>query len=230
MQKPFSLTNVTVDERTKDLFFTVNEKSKYKIPSRLFPLSNKKEAGIFTAESTVPFEDPAFYEEIDKLDLPMGHCYSNSQQILEIGKRLNLEIFYFSGWFFNPIDMPKHHAWIVIIHEDGVSIVDSVKHHLFAKAEELHPIDFKRADWREMSAVGIKKAKKMLPLLHQQIIVGKALEQGFYVGSPDTIENARSIFQRLTKQFPNHPAYQGEGDSMTGRSKFQEEMHRQGLE
>ena len=230
MKKPFILTNVTSNPQTKELFFTVNEKSKYKIPSRLFPLSSKKEAGVFTFESTVPFEHQEFFEAIDTLDLPMGHCYSNSQKILEVGKRLNLNIFYFSGWLFTPVDMPKHHAWIVIAHEGGVSIVDSVKYHLFSKAEELYPIDYQQPDWRKKSAIGIKKALKALPRTHQQIAIGKTVEQSFYVGSPDTIDNARAIFQRLTKQFPNHPSYQGEGDSMTGRSKFQEEMHQQGLE
>lgn len=230
MAKPFALTNVRTNPETKELFFTVNEKTKYKVPSRLYPLSNKKEAGVFTSETTVPFEHPAFYEEIDKLDLPMGHCYSNSQKIFEFGKRLNLNIFYFSGWLFSPVDMPKHHAWIVIVHEGGVSLVDSVKYHIFSKAEELYPIDVRKTDWRRQSAIGIKKAMKALPLVHQQILIGKALDQSIYIGSPDTIDNARSIFQLLTRQFPNHPSYRGEGDSMTGRSKFQEEMHRQGLE
>lgn len=230
MKNPFVLTNVTTNPQTKELFFTVNEKSKYKIPSKLFPLSSKKEVGLFTTDSTVPFEHEAFFEALDTLDLPIGRCYSNSQKILEVGKNLNLDIFYLSGWLFSPNAMPKHHAWIVIEHEQGVSVVDSFKYHLFSKAEELNTIDYLKPNWRKESGVGIKKALKLLPLNHQQICIGKVVPQAFYVGSPDTIDNARFLFQLLTKQFPNHPSYQGEGDSMTGRSKFQEEMHRQGLE
>lgn len=42
MTDEIRITKVEVREKDKELFFTVNEKAKYKIPSKLFPLANKK--------------------------------------------------------------------------------------------------------------------------------------------------------------------------------------------
>lgn len=167
---------------------------------------------------------------LNQIDLPMGRCYGNSEKIREIGERLGVQTHYFSGWIFKMGDMPKHHAWIVIEHEHGISVIDSLKEHLFRESSKKFPLDYNDPDWRKKTALAIKQVTKELPLNSQQIIVGQVVEGIFYVGSPDTLDNSRKIFRDLTSKFPKHPAYMGDGDNLEGRSKLQEEMHRIGIE
>lgn len=42
MSEENRITNIDVRPQEKEMFFTVNHKSKYKIPSKMFPLANKK--------------------------------------------------------------------------------------------------------------------------------------------------------------------------------------------
>lgn len=159
----------------------------------------------------------------------MGSCYTNSEKIRQVCEQLGIKSYYFSGWVFRQGDMPKHHAWVVVIHEGKMSIIDSLKEHLFLKAIESLNITTKDVNWRKNVALSIKTALKELPLNTQQIIIGQVIDGFFYVGSPDTYENSKKIFQKLTIDFPNHPAYSRDGDNMEGRSKLQEELARLGI-
>lgn len=225
----FRITNIDVKPNEREFFFTVNDKSKYKIPSKMFPLSSKKNIGVFTPSDTVPYEHTQFFHLINQIELPMGMCYSNSEMIRQIGEQLGLTVQYFSGWIFKMGDMPKHHAWIVVQHQKGVSMIDSLKENLFREASEKYPVDYNDPDWRKKSALGVKQILREKPLNYQQIIIGQVPEGIFYVGSPDTLENSRKILNKLTEEFPKHPAYMGVGDNLEGRSKFQEEMHPIGI-
>ncbi|PLS15084.1 hypothetical protein CVD28_24940 [Bacillus sp. M6-12] len=230
MSDMIRITNVEVKPKEREIFFTVNDKSKYKIPSKMFPLSSKKNLGVFTTETTVPYQNELFLNAINQIELPMGMCYSNSEKIRQIGEKLGVKAHYFSGWIFKAGDMPKHHAWIVVEHEAGVSIVDSLKENIFIEATKKFPVDYNDPDWRKKSALAVKQVIREMPLNSQQIIVGQVLESFFYVGSPDTIDNSRKIFNQLTEKFPKHPAYMRDGDNLEGRSKLQEEMARIGIE
>jgi hypothetical protein len=230
MSELIRITNFDVKPQTREIFFTVNDKSKYKIPSKMFPLSNKKNSAVFTPATTVPYENEELIHLINKVDLPMGMCYTNSEKIRQIGEHLGIELEFFSGWIFKVGDMPKHHAWIAFQHEHGVSIIDSLKEYLFRDAHKNFPVDYNDPDWRKKSALAVKQVMREKPLNSQQIVIGQVPEAIFYVGSPDTLNNSRKIFNKLTEQFPKHPAYMGDGDSLEGKSKLQEEMHRIGID
>lgn len=230
MTEIIQYTNIHTNEDKREVLFTINDKSKYKIPSRMFPISDKKSNTFFTKEMTVPYENLDFFNLLNQIELPMGHCYSNSEKIRQIAERLNIQAHYFSGWIIKAGDMPKHHAWIIIEHENGYSIVDSLKDKIFTEAYKRSPINYDDVNWRRKHSLSVKEVIKDMPLNSQQIIIGQTPDSILYVGSPDTLENARKIFNDLTKMFPNHPSYMGEGDNMNGRSKLQEELKNIGIE
>lgn len=224
------ITSMEMKDRSPEMFFTVNDKSKYKIPSKMFPLSSKKNWALFSSENTVPYNNEEFISLLDKVDLPIGRCYSNSEKILKIGETLNLDITYASGWIFRAGDMPKHHAWVMVKNEEGVSIIDSFKEYLFSEASKRYKVDESKPNWREEAAKSVKKTLRDMPLNSQQIVLGRAPESLFYVGSPDTRENAIKIFNRLQSQFPHHPSYATSGANMFGRSVMQSELNKFGVE
>lgn len=227
MSDNFTYTNI--DVKGKEFFFTINNKSKYKIPSKIFPIASKSQLTFFTPQSTVEYVNEKLADEINKIDLPMGCCYSNSEKIREIGLDLGIDLIYFSGWILRANDMPKHHAWIAIRHEQGVSIIDSFKDNLFEELGKKYPVDYSNVDWRKKSAIALKMMIKDMPLNSQQIIIGKVPGYMYYVGSPDNSDNSVRLFNKLKLDFPKHPSYQGDGDSLDGRSKFQDEMNKVGL-
>ncbi|WCK57623.1 hypothetical protein PP175_26535 (plasmid) [Aneurinibacillus sp. Ricciae_BoGa-3] len=227
MVSEYHVTNM--DIRYKEVFFTVNEKSKYKIPSKMYPVSSKKNLVLFHSENTVPLTRDDVIKAIDNIDLPIGRCYSNSERIRLIGEQIGVSLEFYSGWVFKIGDMPKHHAWIVYQHQEGISIIDSLKENLFREAANRYPVDYTQADWRKQATQSVKKVSKELPFNHQQIIIGQALVGMLYVGSPDTIDNARKLYNDTIDVFPNHPSYLGEGDNTQGRSKLQEEFARNGI-
>ena len=212
-----------------EFFFTINNKSKYKIPSKFFPIAKKSQLTFFTPQSTFEYNNKELSDEIDKIDLPMGCCYSNSNKIREIGLKLSIDLTFFSGWVLRPNDMPKHHAWLAIKNDGKISVVDSLKDNLFVELSKKYPTDYTDVNWRRKSATSLKRIIKDMPLNSQQIIIGKVPDYMYYVGSPDTIDNAVRIFNHMIAEFPKHPAYQGDGDSLNGRSKFQEELNKIGF-
>lgn len=230
MSNEVRVTNIDVKEREREFFFTINEKSKYKIPSKMFPLSSKQKNAVFTEDLTVPFENEVFFKLIDELSLEIGRCYTNTEKIRQVAEQLGLNAYYFSGWIFRADDMPKHHAWLMIKHEDGtVSIVDSLKENLFRKSVEFMPENIDE-DIRKAYALAVKEATIKYPRNSEQIIIGQVLNGFIYVGSEDSYRNAQKIYQDLVSKFPNHPAYKRDGDNIHGRSKLQEEMARIGIE
>jgi len=130
------LTDFSLKPREREVFFTINEKTRYKIPSKMFPLSKKSEAVVLVPESTVPFKHEEFFLLLNQQQLPLGKCYGNSDIIEKIGKSLNIDIYFFSGWLFPGPQTPIHHAWLVIRHRDGLlSVIDSYPAHLMIKVQ-----------------------------------------------------------------------------------------------
>ncbi len=195
---------------------------KHIIGSKLFPVSSKSKIVMFTTESTQEldrndFKILQFAKLIDQCSFEMGRCYSSSDIVFQIAKHLDLEVEYFSGWMVylnSNTTFPTHHAWVVI---NKTSIVD-----LMWNKEEIKvmkAIDQSLPNFREKLANQIAEIRKKKLPLSEYCIFGKLFDFAYYVGSPDTKENARRIFRNLIVNYPNHPSYDDENPY--GRTELQ---------
>lgn len=189
-----------------ELYFTM-ENNKYKIPSKLYPLSRKTKISIFSDRNTENFLDmSAICEELDNLYFNAGLCYTNTDKVCRTLTNKVEYIQFYSGWVFAGANPPKHHAWAVVQIGGQIGIIDSYKYNLLQKiifdyGEHIH-----QNDWKEKIAQKIVEYDKQMKN-HEKIIIGKCPSHFLYVGTPDTLKNARRVYNLLVKKFDKHPSY-----------------------
>jgi len=204
--------------------FTV-QRQKHIIGSKLFPVSSKSKLQVFNSEYTEELDktDPnilRFAKLVDQCKFEMGNAYTSSDIILQIADAINLEAKLFSGWLLYPFSntFPSHHAWIVI---NGSSVVDVMQ--FPEEIDIMMKTDMTEPNFKEKLAVKIAEIRKKEKPLSESCFFGKInYDWVYYVGSPDTSENAKRIFRELISKYPNHPAYIRKGvRESNGRTELQ---------
>lgn len=207
----------SLDIRDKELFFKIN-KSKYKIPSKMYPLSNLRDSRLMSWNNSKKIDNIELINAFDFCSFGIGVCYSNAEKIYLEALKRNIEVEYFAGWLFVGRTAPLHHAWVVY----GNSILDgSILANQFEYFSR-NPIDENNSKHREMYADYVVKEQTSLTPNSKKFIFGKVPAPLFYLGSPDTPDNAKATFRKLQNDFPNHPSYKRDGQNMHGISKIQE--------
>lgn len=201
--------------------------SKFTIPSKMYPIVDKKTMDIFALQEN---DDESFEEDyivsddikniFDKVDFKIGRCQKNTQDFVELCKKNDIEAEFFSGWIFSFLypQRPVYHAWAVIDGRvfDGslpFSVYDSeqVFEHLKISQEKLN-------EWEKIQLLDHTKKNS------DKFICGNVPDGVIYIGSKSTWESHNKIVHDLMSQFKDHPSFR----SMYGRlgkfTKAQEEM------
>lgn len=208
-----------IDVRETEMFFKIN-KSKYKIPSKMYPLASPKSSVFFTHKNTETITDEQLKAIFDLCTFKLGKCYYNADLLYQFAKQNGLNVEYYSGWLFVCSTPPLHHAWVVY---QGNVIDGSIMPSMF---KYLDQINNSSSNYREDFAERfVSEQKKNVPN-SEKYIFGHVPEQLVYLGCPDTPENAQKIFKTLAQKFPNHPSYKKEGQNMHGLSQIQELIYR----
>ena len=198
------------------IFFNGYEKHESILPDKLHPMPNKEKPVVFCRQNTEDLDDNgelAHIMEASGFIGQMGLCYQNSDTVLRIltdtGYAKEHDVQFYSGWVnhCSPDDW-IHHAWIVV---DGKSIIDVAHeksgplHDLMEKAlsGEMHPTEINKArlarEIREFEA-------KDIPFT-ERFFYGTT-DDWCYIGVPSNADEARDSFNRLMRDYPDHPQYQ----------------------
>ena len=218
----------------KALTFEV-EGNHYTIGSKLFPLSKKKNIGIWNSANTQEVNPNAqllhFLDMVSNHDFVAGKCYRNSEVVRVVGEKLGLNIKLYSGWIFFYDRMPLHHAWNVL---DNRIVIDTslTKMHInlqqrFIEHLVSHPhltADEQRQHYIEMYETSMKHRQP----ISQELLYGKPVEGLTYIGTEDTYYDSMKSIQALLEEVNPHPAYPHKRNEQ-GESEMQELLKEKGL-
>lgn len=200
------------------------ENQKFKMPSDKFPLPDREDIYVFTEDNTEKYENKELKKEIDKLNTTVGKCYTNTEKIVQAGKKLGIDIEYMGGWIFPRGPIPIHHAWAVIEQKHVIDLAYSKK---LISARAFLDFENNPEQAREVYAERIKDIYK-LPT-SERCVFGKMLPEFIYIGVKSSKMELIKQFNKLRKQYPNHISYKN-NNSLDGRSNFQKMLHKKGVE
>lgn len=185
-------------------------KKTYTIPSRLYPMPNNNWTHVFTAECTKPLnDDGALAEILNTFSPKLGCCYQNVADAIKLlddsGYTQKHTVRFFSGWAIISGIVPTHHAWLVV---DGNSVFDfainklglAERARVAAEKGEYIPLS------RELLAKDIRKMELRVPPFMERFPYGQCFRAA-YVGVESNRDEALASYQRLMKEFPDHPSY-----------------------
>jgi hypothetical protein len=204
------------------IVFWINN-TRYQVPSKMFPVASKSQTMPFAKANTVPLDNDTVNTVVDSFDFRMGHCYSNSDMVFSALQAAGFDVTYYAGWTFAGNKMPRHHAWVILKHTGGVSIIDTFAYFAVNRVEAECPVSRADENWRTAYARRIKHYEETMPN-HEKMIIGKAPEGFIYVGSPDTPENAKNLFNEAIARYAVHPAYIEKDANAYGHSLLQKEL------
>lgn len=177
-----------------------NGKEQFNIPNKFYPLPNKNKICLFHNNNTKDIEEVDMInilnEKLSKEEFKIGHCYSNSDKIIEI---LNNEHFiFFGGWVFIK-DMPIHHSWVVYKN----SIIDVGMTQKDLPLENIPTIHDKLG----LAAKFKANLNEKIPFVNKYLI-GKVHSSRLYIGVPCTIIESANSFNCLMEKLDwKHPSY-----------------------
>lgn len=231
------LINYSYKRDKKHLTFKGEDGQIYTIGSKLFPLSKKKNIGVWWSANTKEVERNKTLvmamNSITNYEFKVGMCYTNAQVLQQLGEQFNLNIKYYSGWVFPVQSMPIHHAWVVL---DDKIIIDPSIHSSYINAnlrmiENVELFEGKTKDevreiYVDFIAEEKKKTKDKVSL---DCLWGKVPFGYMYFGTEDTYGEAKKRFNELIDSVEVHPSYTYRMDEKTGASPTQELLKEKGI-
>jgi hypothetical protein len=193
------------------------------IPSKLYPLNNKKTITLFSAFNTEEIEnEPVVQEVFNSLDFPPGFCYSNTEKLYQALKEKGIdEIETYVGWVTAGF-LPIHHCWLVYKGQhvlDGGIGKTEIKMKQIIQEKNITDMDALREIYSNLVLEESRKPNS------ETKTFGQVLPHYLYVGTKCTPQEGRDIFNHLINSFPNHPSYLGEGQNPHGASKTQQMIY-----
>lgn len=199
------------------------------IPSKQFPLDNKRTIKIFSILNTIPKEEKdllsKFIDEdtfkrltntFNSYEYKIGRCYSNVENIINLfDEDIKSKIKSYVGWVFVGGSLPIHHCWLVY---DEKFILDSL--YDYRNFDIVERLNNKTIEEQRKILVNFTiETEKMLN--SNKFIFGGVSSLYIYVGTESTSELGRNTFNKLTLNYPNHISYSMSGMNSQGLSKFQ---------
>ena len=190
------------------------------VPTVMYPLNEAYE--IFHAGNTSRAGEE-INEAIDKVTYKIGHCYSNTQNVVRELRKAGFDPVPYAGWLFVGEQLPIHHCWAVM---NGNVIVDLCDDFPMQKA--IQPdIDTLHGDALKKAYSDYVRISKQWPNSVRCYPIGQPVPWWLYVGCPCEPEDAVHIWKRLIKDHPNHECRR---DPYPGNmSETQWYLHEQGL-
>lgn len=175
------------------------------VPTNYYPLNGKYE--VFHYRNTAQVTDKNVLAAFDEVVYKIGHCYSNTKELLLHLKRKGYMAVPYVGWLFtSSYDIPIHHCWAVVIGPEGKSILDLGDDYCVMLSED-NQKNFDTAQNIEEMRLMIASFQEWAgkhPNSMRCAPVGIPAPFLLYVGCPCDPDEGRMIYQRLMRQYPDH--------------------------
>lgn len=216
----YELAKQILEINDKDIFFKIG-KSKYKIGSRMFPVAQKSKLKIFDNTNTTDIDNQLLIKNIEqnKHLFEIGRCHRNTEVIYKIGKALNLNVEYYTGWLFLGDEKPPIFHSFAVFENNVIDISNSQ-----VKQDIGYTINWNSPNCRKEYAQKMADFQTSTIPYKNKITFGKVVEDYIYIGCPNNFNQANSIFKRLMTNFPNHISYQQYGMNMSDKSLIQKDI------
>lgn len=223
-------------ERDKDILkFHGKQGEKLFIGSKLYPLSRKKNIGLWKQDNTEMVDKQSLLMKVlqqvemtKQHTFTVGKCYTNAEVVRQVGEKLGLKVKYYSGWVFPNSVLPVHHAWVVL---DDRILIDTSMSYAYIETIAIFMEQMKEAGQsfdsntrKEM----VDRLSKVQKNLLSDCVYGYVPKQLLYVGTEDTRELAIKRYNDLMHQYPQHPSYQHKNNP-DGASETQRLMQERGM-
>lgn len=179
------------------------------IPTVYWPLNGPYE--VFTYENTCCIaDDPKAMELFDSLTYLIGHCYQNTEQLVEAFHKAGYSIKPYCGWAFVNETTPVHHCWAVLSDKDNHKAVldlscDSVQMwRWLASSEANTPACHSMEKAKERIVDWISYALKNMTHTQRCEPVGIVPPTHLYIGSECEPQSGIALYHKLTTQHPRH--------------------------
>lgn len=194
------------------------------IPSKMYPLQNKKTIQFFHSATTEPLSDDNVIDVFDSIEFEVGRCYGNMEKLEEAFKQAGLgkDLQVFTGWMVMPNDPPIHHAWAMYKDVHLIDPAARIDHYELLQAQtERKPKEQLRKEIVKLQEQAEDADN------HDIMTFGQSLPIFIYIGSETTPNEGRTVFNKLTQTYPNHPSYAKEGMNQFGESTLQSQLRKQ---
>lgn len=169
-------------------------------PTVLWPLNAPYE--VFSANNCHLIENADVTEIVDAIPYRIGHCYQNAENVTNALQAAGYNATQYVGWMFVGEQYPIHHSWTVL---DGNHVIDL--------ADEFAVLHANHEQFDENA--GIEKARELMVEFHKWIRqfpnskrtmpFGVPAGNLLYIGCPCSREEGIAIYNKLTRNNPNHP-------------------------
>lgn len=171
------------------------------IPTDLYPLNNKYE--VFTYRNTKPVLDEAVLKIFDKVKYQIGHCYTNTENLVEALCEAGYDAKSYVGWLFVAAAVyPIHHCWVVL---NGESVLDLSDDHTMLLHNFKHFDNLKDINEARIALAEFHEAAKQQPNSVRCQQVGTPSINYLYVGCPCPPDAGKLIYNNMMRRYPNHP-------------------------
>lgn len=183
------------------------------IPSVRYPLDDRNSMNelyeVFTNENTLMIEDKKLLDIFDSVKYEIGHCYQNTDALVEKLKKAGYDAKAYVGWLFlSGASYPIHHCWAVV-NNHVLDLADdfSVKFN----ENNLKHFEGKSIDEQRLLLADFHKEAEKHPNSVRCAPVGKITRPLFYVGCECEPNKGRAIYRKLISTFPDHPVHKNVG-------------------
>lgn len=171
------------------------------IPTVQYPLNGTYR--VFHSGNTEELKDQNVLDIFNNQTYRIGHCYSNTQGLLDDLLSAGYNVKSYAGWLFvGESNLPIHHCWavlddnIILDLSDDLDVMYGMNGHLFSQATTIE-------EFRELITQFVREAKNQPNSVRCQP-VGVPNRLFLYVGCECLPNEARKIYQDLIREFPNH--------------------------
>lgn len=171
------------------------------IPSVMWPLNGAYE--LFHYNNCELITDENVCEIVDALPYQIGHCYTNTENVVNALSAAGYSVKSYCGWLFiGPGTHPIHHCWAVL---DGKHVIDLADDNTLLMANQEQ---FERAvSEEERAALHVEFTKWSLAYKHSERCMpfGMPSPRFLYIGCECDRVTGINIYNRLCREYPNHP-------------------------
>lgn len=208
----------------------VNEDRSFKksviIPTDYYPLNGKYE--VFTYANTKQTVDEEVLKVFDKVKYRIGHCYTNTEEMVQRLQKLGYDVKPYVGWAFTTAcDFPIHHCWAVLNGETILDLADDFTMMYSGANGENFKEDQSEEERREL-IVSFQMAASKVPNSARCYPVGIATPFMLYIGCKCDPEEGRKIYNSLIRKYPDHECQRN--CDASGLNKTQKLMREVGLD
>jgi len=170
------------------------------IPTELYPLNNKPV--VFHYENTSRVTDERVLEVFDSVRYEIGHCYTNTLNLVSRLQENGFDAKSYVGWLFvGDNTTPIHHCWCVL----GDSVLDlSDDYSVMYSKENAKNFEGKSYEECQLLIADFCAVARNYPNRQRCAPVGTPSPSFLYVGCECSPIEGREIYRKLMGKFPNH--------------------------